>query len=79
MLFRGSVGQKFIRYKGDMVDNIKVEYQRQYINLLAKLGEIELIISMHKDKKEELMQQASKMSDTMRILNSSEEEEEKEK
>jgi hypothetical protein len=64
--------------KGDMVDNIKVEYQKQYINLLAKLGEIELIINMHKDKKEELMQQASKMSDTMRILNGSEESEEEE-
>jgi hypothetical protein len=65
--------------RGDMVDNIKVEYQKQYINLLAKLGEIELIINMHKDKKEELMQQASKMSDTMRILNGSEEAEEEEK
>ena len=65
--------------KGNMVDNIKVEYQKQYINLLAKLGEIELIINMHKDKKEELMQQASKMSDTLRLLNTSKEEEEEEK
>ena len=58
------------------MDNVKVEYQRQYINLLAKLGEIELIITMHKDKKEDLMQQASKMGDTLRLLNGSEEEEE---
>ena len=61
-----------------MVDNIKVEYQKQYINLLAKLGEIELVINMHKDKKEELMKQAAKMSDTLRLLNSSKEEEEEE-
>ena len=60
------------------MDNVKVEYQKQYINLLAKLGEIELIINMHKDKKEELMKQAEKMSDTMRILNGSEEAEEEE-
>ena len=60
------------------MDNVKVEYQRQYINLLAKLGEIELIISMHYDKKEELMQQASKMGDTLRLLNGSEQEEETE-
>jgi hypothetical protein len=58
------------------MDNVKVEYQRQYINLLAKLGEIELIITMHKDKKEELMKQAAKMGDTLRLLNGSEEEEE---
>ena len=64
---------------GDIMDNIKVEYQKQYINLLAKLGEIELIINMHKDKKEELMQQASKMSDMMRVLSGSEETEEEEK
>ena len=60
------------------MDNVKVEYQRQYINLLAKLGEIELIITMHKEKKEELMQQAAKMGDTLRLLNGSEEEEETE-
>tara|TARA_R110000787_G_scaffold24293_1_gene69066 strand:- start:18 stop:221 length:204 start_codon:yes stop_codon:yes gene_type:complete len=59
-----------------MMDNVKVEYQRQYINLLAKLGEIELIITMHKEKKEDLMQQAAKMGDTLRLLNGSEEEEE---
>ena len=58
------------------MDNVKVEYQRQYINLLAKLGEIELIITMHKEKKEDLMQQAAKMGDTLRLLNGSEEEEE---
>jgi len=59
-----------------MVDNVKVEYQRQYINLLAKLGEVELIINMHKDKKENLIAQAAKMGDTLRLLNGSEEEEE---
>jgi hypothetical protein len=58
------------------MDNVKVEYQRQYINLLAKLGEIDLSISMHKDKKEDLIAQAAKMGDTLRLLNGSEEEEE---
>jgi hypothetical protein len=58
------------------VDNIKVEYKKQYINLLAKLGEIDLIINMHKEKKEDLMKQAAKMGDTLRLLNGSEEEEE---
>ena len=60
------------------MDNVKVEYQRQYINLLAKLGEIELIITMHKEKKAELMQPAAKMGDTLSLLNGSEEEEETE-
>ena len=58
------------------MDNVKVEYQKQYINLLAKLGEIDLIINMHKEKKEELMKQAAKMADTLRLLKGSEEEEE---
>ena len=58
------------------MDNVKVEYQRQYINLLAKLGEIDLIINMQNEKKKELMQQAAKMGDTLRLLNGSEEEEE---
>ena len=56
--------------------NFKVEYHKQYINLLAKLGEIDLIINIHKDKKEDLMKQASKMADTLRLLKGSEEEEE---
>jgi hypothetical protein len=59
-----------------MVDNVKVEYQRQYINLLAKLGEIDLIINMHKEKKEDLMKQAAKMGEALRLLKGSEEEEE---
>ena len=58
------------------MDNVKVEYQRQYINLLAKLGEIDLIINMHKEKKEDLMKQAAKMGEALRLLKGSEEEEE---
>jgi hypothetical protein len=56
-----------------MVDNVKVEYQKQYINLLAKLGEIDLIISMHKEKKENLIAQAAKMGETLRLLKDNEE------
>ena len=58
------------------MDNVKVEYQKQYINLLAKLGEIDLIINMHKEKKEDLMKQAAKMGEALRLLKGSEEEEE---
>ena len=58
------------------MDNVQLGYQKQYINLLAKLGEIDLIINMHKEKKEDLMKQAAKMGEALRLLKGSEEEEE---
>jgi len=60
------------------MSNVKAEYHKQYINLLAKLGEIDLIINIHKEKKKELMQQAAKMGDTIRLLSGSDEAEEEE-
>ena len=41
--------------------NLKEDYQKEYYNLLAKLGEIALIDSMNSDKKKALIDQAHKM------------------
>ena len=51
--------------KGDMVDNIKEEYQKNYVNVLAKLGEVELIISLHASMKKDLLEEAEKMRDVL--------------
>ena len=39
------------------MDNIKEEYQKNYVNVLAKLGEVELIINLHTSMKKELLVQ----------------------
>ena len=47
------------------MDNIKEEYQKNYVNVLAKLGEVELIISLHASMKKELLEEAEKMRDVL--------------
>jgi len=47
------------------MDNIKEEYQKNYINVLAKLGEVELIISLHASMKKGLLEEAEKMRDVL--------------
>ena len=48
-----------------MMDNLREQYQKNYINLLAKLGENELIINIHKSKKNEILEQVTKMRDIL--------------
>ena len=45
--------------------NVKEEYQKNYINVLAKLGEIELIINLHVSMKDNLLEEAEKMRDVL--------------
>jgi len=47
------------------MDNIKEEYQKNYVNVLAKLGEVELIINLHTSMKKELLEEAEKMRDVL--------------
>ena len=47
------------------MDNIKEEYQKNYVNVLAKLGEVELIISLHASMKKDLLEEAEKMRDVL--------------
>jgi hypothetical protein len=52
-----------------MSDGI-LEYQKQYINLLAKIGEIELIIEKNKTQKANLLEEVSKMYDILSAYSS---------
>ena len=45
--------------------NVKDEYQKNYINILAKLGETELIINLHVSMKDNLLEEAEKMRDVL--------------
>ena len=45
------------------MDQVKKDYERQYINYLAKLGEVELIIKEHLDIKEELLARTAQMKE----------------
>lgn len=56
-----------------IMDQVKKDYERQYINYLAKLGEVELIIKEHQDIKEELLARASQMKEIISNANQHEE------
>ena len=47
------------------MDDLREQYQKNYINLLAKLGENELIINIHKSKKDEILEQVTKMREIL--------------
>ena len=51
------------------MDNLKEEYQKNYINILAKLGETELIINLHVSMKDDLLAEAEKMRDVLSAYN----------
>jgi len=51
------------------MDNLKEEYQKNYINVLAKLGETELIINLHVSMKDDLLAEAEKMRDVLSAYN----------
>ena len=55
------------------MSQVKKDYERQYINYLAKLGEVELIIKEHLDIKEELLARASQMREIISNANQHEE------
>ena len=55
------------------MDQVKKDYERQYINYLAKLGEVELIIKEHQDIKEELLARTAQMKEIISNANQHEE------
>tara|TARA_R100000750_G_C2253695_1_gene61108 strand:+ start:230 stop:445 length:216 start_codon:yes stop_codon:yes gene_type:complete len=56
-------------HRGEIMDNLKEEYQKNYINVLAKLGETELIINLHVSMKDDLLAEAEKMRDVLSAYN----------
>jgi len=51
------------------MSEVNVEYQKQYINLLAKIGEIALIIDKNEKQREMLLIEAGKMYDILSAYN----------
>jgi hypothetical protein len=60
------------------MDSIREDYQKNYINTLAKLGEVELIIKLHSSMKEDLLVEAEKMRGVLAAYNGKEVPEEEE-